>query len=748
VPVIDFETALNPEQLSAVTHGEGPQLVLAGAGSGKTRVITYRIAYLVEERQVDARNVAAVTFTNKAAHEMKERVEELLGLYPVPSFVGTFHRYALRLLRAYGDRVGLERDFAIFDSTDQKSLVKKALAAEKLDEGSFRPQSVLAAISGAKNKLLTPKEYEREAGDFFSERIAKVYRRYQKLLRESGGIDFDDMIALSVMLLRGDEDLKARIRRRTEHLLVDEFQDTNYAQLQLVQELAGEEGNITAVGDEDQGIYRWRGAELDNILNFERHFPGAVERKLERNYRSTQTILDASGALVAHNMGRRGKSLWTESGDGDPVLLYRSRDEQDEARWVLRALGDFEADYLLRDMAVLVRTNAQTRAFEEEFLRRRVPYSLVGGMRFYERAEIKDVVAYLRLLRNPRDVYSLDRVLNRPPRGIGKTTRDRIFARAEQLEKPVWDALVDEDFEGIPNRGKDALRAFRKLILELQQAADDLPLPALLERLLDDTGYADLYRKNDADSQSRLENVRELVTAAQEFIEHHAFGSELDDLLTGFLDHVSLTSDIDSWNEEGGVALMTLHSAKGLEFDVVVVAGLEQGILPHFNASRSADDVEEERRLLYVGMTRAKKRLVLTTCRRRRVAGQYQNQDESPFLDEIPYEYMNVEESPELVDRGQVSSVYSFFGRQPAEPSSGRGSGSDDGGSQLAFDYDHDQRPESDRLRKGAKVRHPSLGDGVILATEGQGQDTRLTVYFESVGRRKIVARFARLELV
>ncbi|NJL27956.1 MAG: UvrD-helicase domain-containing protein [Thermoanaerobaculia bacterium] len=612
---IDFERALNPEQFQAATHGPGPQLVLAGAGSGKTRVITYRIGWLVQGRGIDPSRIVAVTFTNKAAQEMRERAEALLRLYPLPTFVGTFHRYALRLLRAYGDRVGLTRDFAIFDSADQKSLVKKALAAEKLDPTAFQPQAVLAAISAAKNRLLTPAEYEREADDFFRARVARVYRRYQTLLRENGGVDFDDMISLAVLLLRGDDDLRARLRQRTEYLMVDEFQDTNHAQLSLVKVLCGPDGNLTAVGDEDQGIYRWRGAELDNILRFERHFPGAVERKLERNYRSTQNILDASGELVAHNQGRRGKRLWTDAGSGEPVVLYRARDEQDEASWVLGTLSRLEPDFKISEMAVLVRTNAQTRAFEEELLRRRMPYSLVGGVRFYERAEVKDVLAYLRLVRNPRDAFSFARVLNRPARGIGKTTQEQLERRAEELGKTVWDVLVEDRLEGFPKRGAQALEKFRDLVAGLRGEAEQLPLPAFLRRVLEATAYPESLQ-GDPEGEARLENVRELVSAAQEFTERSAFRSDTEDLLTAFLDHVSLVNDVDSWSTERGVALMTLHSAKGLEFGAVVVAGLEEGLLPHFNAARSEEDLEEERRLLYVGMTRAEKRLFLTTCRR------------------------------------------------------------------------------------------------------------------------------------
>jgi len=752
---IDFEKALNPEQLRAVTHGDGPQLVIAGAGSGKTRVITYRIAWLVQERRVDPRRIVAVTFTNKAAGEMKERVESLLGIYPLPASVGTFHRYALRLLRIYGERIDLPKSFAILDSSDQLRVVKSALEAEGLDDKSFRPRAVLAAISGAKNQLQTPVVYEREADDFFTRRVAKVYRRYQKALRDAGAVDFDDMIALAVRLLDEHEDLRSRIRRNTRHLLVDEFQDTNHAQLRLIQTLAGEGGNLTAVGDEDQGIYRWRGAELANILRFEESFPGAEVRLLERNYRSTQTILDAAGAVVAHNRGRRGKTLWTDLGEGSQVVLYRGHDERDEARWVIGTLRALEGDFRLPEMAVLVRTNAQTRSLEDECLRHGVPYQLVGGTRFYERAEIKDLVAYLRFLRNPRDDLSLDRILNRPTRGIGKTTQTQLRELAEELRWPLWEVIAGDHLGNFPARSARALQRFHHDMAPLVEEAHELPLPALLHRLLTVTDYAEQYRKDDEQNRAKLENVEELVSAVQEFTEARGYGSDDDDLLTAFLDHVALVSDTDDLAGRGGLPILTLHSAKGLEFKAVVVAGLEEKLLPHFNAA-GPEEVEEERRLLYVGMTRAERKLFLTTCQRRMVAGSWQDREESRFLAEIPEEHLEVEESAQLFrgagfggSRGRgrgtgADGVYSFFGRKkpsPQEPEDFPSPGPP------AWE-DEPQTPAGASLRRGARVRHAKLGPGRILNIEGSGEDARLIIYFDGQGRRKLVAKYANLEVV
>jgi len=760
---LELERQLNPEQISAVTHGEGPQLVLAGAGSGKTRVITYRIYWLAEELGVDPSRIAAMTFTNKAAAEMRERVEDLLGLHPLPTSVGTFHRYGLVLLRRYGERIGLRRDFHILDGADQIGLVKEALAGEGLSEAAFPPRSVLGQISSAKNKLLDPPAYESQAQNFFEKKVSALYRRYQGLLGQASGVDFDDLIALPVRLLSKDEELRSRIRARTQFLLVDEYQDTNHAQLRLIQELVGEGGNITAVGDEDQGIYRWRGADIANILEFEKSFPGAEVRKLERNYRSTQTILDISGAVIANNIHRRGKRLWTDTGAGAKAELYKATDEGDEASWIVDTLRRLRNNYKLGDMAVLVRTNAQTRAIEDELLAKEIPYSLVGGVRFYERAEIKDLVAYLRVIRNPRDNFSLMRIFNQPPRGIGKATLELLRDRAIQLGQPLWDVLYLDDLGSLPARSATALRKFRDLIVGLQESAADLPLPALLDRLLGATAYTDLFRKDDPDDLARLENIREFLSAAQDFTESNSYNASDQDLLTGFLDHIALVSDLDSLQTEKGISLMTFHSAKGLEFKAVVVAGLEDGLLPHFNSQGAREDVEEERRLLYVGMTRARERLYLTCCRRRRIAGRYQDQSESPFLSELPDELVNVSHSPDLflADRynERASSVYSFFGGGQGRSTGGAPSAPSPRPSAPQQPYGSVRVPERRvvpepdsvprrTIKRGSRVRHATLGQGVVLEMEGQGDDARITVFFEKSGKRKLVAKFANLEML
>ncbi|MCZ6726773.1 MAG: UvrD-helicase domain-containing protein [Acidobacteria bacterium] len=728
----DLDSELNSEQRPAVTHGEGAQLVLAGAGSGKTRVITHRVAWLVKEVGIDPSAIVAVTFTNKAAGEMRERIEQLLGLRPLPTFVGTFHRFSLVLLRRWGERVGLRPGFAIFDSDDQLALIKKALADEHMAESSFRPRAVLGTISAAKNRLLGPAEYEAGASNFFERKVAQVYRAYQQALVKSSAVDFDDMLRLSVKLLDKNPDLLERMRDRVHYLLVDEFQDTNHTQMRLIHQIIGESGNLTAVGDEDQGIYRWRGADLDNVLEFERYFPGATVRKLERNYRSTQNILSASGALVAHNERRREKQLWTDVGDGAPIELYRARDDQDEARWVVSSLDQLRDEYPLSEMGILVRTNAQTRAFEEALIRREIPYVLVGGTRFYERSEIKDLIAYLRVIRNPRDNYSLLRILNRPRRGIGKSTQQQLEAKAAEYGGSLWETMRQADFGSLAGRSANALRQFKDMLLGLSEVSEEAPLPALLDRLLDETGYAKQYEKDDPDSQARRENISEFLTAAQEFTEEVVARGDNDEL-TAFLDHVALIGDIDSWESSRGVSLMTLHAAKGLEFAVVVVGGLEDGVLPHFNASDTQDDLEEERRLLYVGMTRAKERLMLTTCRRRRVAGRYQDQRESPFVAEIPAEALEISQSPELFANHRTAGVYTFFDRDVSSiPTLSPEVVASSGGA----------------VQRGSRVRHPTLGEGVVMEVEGSVTTGKLTVYFDLVGKRRLAAKYANLELL
>ncbi|MXW03318.1 MAG: AAA family ATPase [Holophagales bacterium] len=774
---MDFRSRLNPEQLAAVTHDGGPLLVVAGAGSGKTRVITYRIAWLIAERQVEPWRIAAVTFTNKAADEMRGRALDLVG-GNANVFVGTFHRFCVRLLRRHGDRVGLRPDFAIVDAPDQLRLIKASLKAENLDEQAFQPRAVQGRISGAKNRLLTPAAFEKEAEDFFDRHVAAVFRRYQAELRRTGGVDFDDLIALAVCLLRDDEEVGARVRGRFRHLLVDEFQDTNAAQLELVRNLVldpnGSVSGLTAVGDEDQSIYGWRGAELDNLLRFEQHFPGGSVRKLERNYRSTQNILDASGAVISRNEQRRGKTLWTDKGAGEPLQLFLAGDHEDEARWVVGQLAGLRTEGLeFGDMAVLVRTNAQTRAIEDQLLRGEVPYCLVAGIRFYERAEVKDLIAYLRVIANPQDNLSLRRILNQPRRGIGGRTEEVLLERAAEMGNSLWDAIRLDPLQELPARSLRAVRNFRGLIEALRQEAERQPLAELVRGTIVAAGFEALYGKGDEEGQERLENLNELVSSAHDFETLHGltgvparnatpagngqreaageetlFDEETEPAvspLVNFLDYVSLVSDTDGLNAELGVAVMTLHSAKGLEYPAVFVTGLEDGLLPHFHAGLAARDIEEERRLFYVGMTRAEQRLFLSLSRRRMVAGQFQDQQPSPFIADLPEELVETTRSAELFGGPRTAGVRGFFGGDRAA-----GGASFRAASPAAAR--RARKPPTERiagvLRPGAVVRHATLGKGVVLQLDGDGENAKLIVFFDKAGKRKLIRRYAPLDVL
>ncbi len=712
-------TGLNPEQTLAVLHERGPILVLAGAGSGKTRVITHRLARLIE-MGVDPRTIVAVTFTNKASQEMRERARRLLGGATLLSFVGTFHSWGLRFLRRNAAAARLDPRFAIADGADQLSLVKEAMAEAGVSEQVLTPGSVRARISHAKNALLTPMELEASQNDFAGERIARVYGLYEKRLSASGALDFDDLIVRPVRLLRGEAVLLAAERRRVRHLLIDEYQDTNGSQDALVRLLGEGADSLCAVGDEDQAIYRWRGAEVEHILGFDKDFAGARIVALERNYRSTAGILGAASALVAHNRRRRPKTLLADRGAGARVRLWRFEEDRQEAEDVARSIS--EAGRPVSEAAVLYRTNAQSRAFEEEFLRRKIPYVVVGGMKFYERAEVKDALAYLRLSVRPEDDLAFRRVVNVPARGIGSATLDRI-AEAARANGRSWWEVSGEPLPGLSDRARLALTRFRGLISELAEKAGSYTPSALLEHLLAATGYAALYEgSEEPEDVARRENLEELISSAREFERSNEEGATIAE----YLDAVSLATDMDADTRSGAVTLSTLHAAKGLEFSAVYVVGLEEGYLPHGNSAEDPDELEEERRLLYVGMTRAKDELTLTLADRRLVYGRVQYRSPSRFVEELPREA--------LEERGIVAARSfrpTLFDRGAAR------------------DRDEDFEPEPDSeaapLRRGRRVRHPRYGFGVILAQEGSGDDTRLTVYFDRAGKKKFVARYADL---
>jgi ATP-dependent DNA helicase UvrD/PcrA len=711
----DLLQDLNPQQREAVLASEGPVLILAGAGSGKTRVIATRIAHLVLDRGVASDRILAVTFTNKAAGEMRSRVESLLGGEALHAWISTFHSLCVRLLRREAQAAGLPPGFVIYDEDDQLAAVRQALRELELSEKLHPPRRVLSRISAAKNRPGSGSD-----GSFAGELQGRLAARYAEILRQADALDFDDLLLRAVELLAREAEVRERYRRRFLYVLVDEYQDTNRPQYELVRLLTGEHGNVTVVGDEDQSIYSWRGADIRNILDFERDFKGARVLRLEQNYRSSQAILDAASALVAHNERRKGKTLRAVRTGGEPVRLHRASDEYEEAASVVERLHALGSG---RRAAVLYRMNAQSRLIEEALLRARLPYVVVGGVGFYERKEVKDLLAYLRLLVSPREPLAFRRVLNAPPRGIGERTlreleriaRERAASLPEALEIALDEALL-------PGRASQPLGRFRELVERLRREAPTLGVRLLLERILELSGYSAALAEQDGhESQERLANLAELLAAAADYE-----AREADPTPAGFLDRVTLISEVDAVKGDAPVVLLTLHSAKGLEFDQVFLVGLEEGLMPH--ARSLADDaaLEEERRLCYVGMTRARAGLWLSWAQSRQVFGQRRLSEPSRFLSELPAE--GVERSGGWGGQRAPAARRSLPWRTPAAVESPAPAGA------------------LPALRAGMRVRHPLFGVGTVLRAEGSGDDARLTVAFASVGAKRLVARYAGLE--
>ncbi len=763
--MIDREKALleglNPEQAAAVSAGPGPLLVLAGAGSGKTRVLTRRMAWLMAHGTAEPA-IVALTFTNKAAGEMKERVAHLLGSRTPRSFVGTFHAYGVRLLRRFAAEAGLTPGFVVFDADDQLAVFRQALKAAGISDKALTPKAVASKISRARNAGWSRDEYPRRFGDFVGTRLADLHAAYEKELKKANAVDFDDLLVRTRGLLERSPEVLDLLRRSVTQLLVDEYQDTNGAQAGIVRLLAGEARNVFAVGDEDQSIYRWRGADVSNILDFEQDFPGAKTIRLERNYRSTAPILDAAGAVVAENRRRLGKNLKATKPGGEPVTLLVLPEERDEAREVVERISRVRSARPGTEVAVLFRTNAQSRPFEDELVRNRMPYLLVGGTRFYERAEVKDALAYLRLLGNPDDDVSFRRVVNVPARGIGAVTLEGLSAAAAERGSSLF-AVLSALPDGLTERARKALVEFRDLVSSLREefAAEEAGAAAAVAAVLTNTGLLALYEgSDDPQDQARRENLDELLAAAREHERSGAEGEEADRSLAAFLDAVTLRSDADDVDERKGIVLMTLHAAKGLEFDEVFLAGMEDGSLPHFSSRQDEDELEEERRLAYVGMTRAKEKLTLSRVLRRMVHGEWTSREPSPFLDAIPERTLSV------VDR--------TFGPGSADGLRGGGRGAG-----LFPDYEGESQetwepprpaarpgarpaarpartaiptmrrtpppPTASGFRRGGRVRHPEYGVGVVLLVEGSGDGEKLTVYFDRAGRKKFVARYSNL---
>jgi len=698
---------LNPQQKNAITVSDGPVLVLAGPGSGKTRVLTHRVAWLVLERNAAPWSIMAVTFTNKAAREMRERLEKLLGESSAHKLtLGTFHATCARILRREADAAGISRDYAIFDSDDQLRLIKQVIKDLELDDKRYRPQAVHSAISRAKNELVPPEDYN--TGTYFGEVVRRIYERYQALLAANGGLDFDDLLMMTVQLFAQNPGVLANYQERYVHILVDEFQDTNQAQYMLLRQLSGGQHNLFCVADEDQSIYAWRGADYRNIRRLRDDHPDLLTILLEENYRSTQTILDAAQAVIRHNPDRTEKALFTQRGHGPEIALHEAYDQDEEARYVVDTIASLAREGVrYGDCAVMYRTNAQSRALEDGFIRAGMPYRLVGATRFYARREIKDIIAYLRLIHNPAEGVSMARVINVPPRGIGQKTLSTLEDAAQRRDASIYEAM-QEASEDLGTRAQRMLTAFVEMLDGWIAARDHMTVAQLIDRVLEDTSYADYLRDGTEEGEDRWANVVELRNVAADYAET---------TLTEFLADVALVSDVDNLSEDvDAPTLLTLHSAKGLEFPVVFITGLEEGMLPHSRSFDDPDQMAEERRLMYVGLTRAKDRLYLTRAFRRTQYGNSEPSVPSRFLDDIPSELTGEA-------RHKTASRTTTWSPSP-QPT----------------------LPTASRFRAGQRVQHAVFGEGLVIQSRVDGEDEIVTVHFEGVGLKRLMAGMADLE--
>ena len=740
---------LNPEQRKAVEQVEGPFLVLAGAGSGKTRVITYRIAYLIDGVGVRPENILAVTFTNKAADQMKDRVYRLLrNRHSALPLICTFHSLCVRILRREIERLGYSRDFAIYDEADQESVVKSCFKELGLDPKSTTPRSVLSQISYSKNHGMSPESLYASAADPRREQLAVLYDHYEKKLKRQNALDFDDLLLRAVELLANFPEVRDRYNERFKYILVDEYQDTNQVQYRLVRHLTGAHQNLCVVGDEDQSIYRWRGADIQNILNFEQDYPSAHIVKLEQNYRSTQIILDAASAVVANNVARKGKSLWTVRQGGQRIGFFEGRDAEAEASFVSRKLADMRETNPEAQAAVLYRVNAQSRLFEEAFRRAGISYHIVGGFSFYDRAEIKDVLSYLRFAVNPEDDVSLARIINMPPRGIGKTTQEALEQGAAKQGFNGWRSMgLALEHKAFPDRALSALEKFRDIILSIQEKLSKVSLPEILQHIMTVSGYAQMLQdEGSEESESRLENLSELMNAA-------ADAQDRGESLRDFLDHAALVSDQDSFKEDAAVSLMTIHSAKGLEFPVVLVVGLEEGLFPHSRSLMTQEDLEEERRLFYVAMTRAKDELYLSRVHSRRYYGAELSEATEPsrFLSEIPDSLIEDLSRGNVFAKGSRTYEGTAYNTvdQIKQVLKERSRGFVSKGSARVESIGRG-KPSAvkwkSRFQLGSQVRHPKYGIGTVLRSEGEGDDVKLSVQFSRHGLKKLIEKYAGLE--
>ena len=743
---MDLRKLLNKEQYEAAVTVEGPLLILAGAGSGKTRVLTYRIANLIKNLDVYPSQILAITFTNKAAKEMKERVKNIVGNEAENMWISTFHSTCVKILRREIEKLGYNKNFAIYDSYDQKTLMKECIKELNINEKDIDDKQIINKIGEQKDNLISPEQFKREnEGNYRTNKIADVYLLYQKKLKSNNALDFDDLIYKTVELFRKNPDVLEFYQRKFKYIMVDEYQDTNKCQYELTRLLAAAHRNICVVGDDDQCIYAWRGADIRNILDFEKDYPDAKVVKLEQNYRSTPNILYAANGVIKNNSERKNKSLrpYNENSMGESVKIYRASSDIDEAQFICSEIKKMRDDEnkSYNEMSILYRTNAQSRIFEEVFIRNKIPYKIVGGLRFYDRKEIKDIMGYLRLINNPLDDISLKRIINVPKRGIGDTTVEKLQEFAVDMDECMYSVLLDAENIGLSSRAVASINKFVGLINSFIRKKDEVSVSKLIQEILQTTGYIDeLQKSNDIEDLTRLENLKELVSAAVDF----ESGSE-EKSLSAFLEQVTLVSDVDNYSEDvDAIVLMTVHSAKGLEFDVVFMAGMENGIFPGAQSISNPAEMEESRRLCYVGITRAKERLYMTSASSRRVFGRFVNYPESDFIREIPMNlkddisprpsfnrYMN--DSSNYINRNQ-SGVNTNIARQNVQR-------------EAAAESNSNKLTQSDAT-PGKKVRHGKFGIGTIVSAVKSGEDVKLTIAFDRMGVKILMLSVAPLETV
>ena len=766
----DLIEGLNDKQKEAVLNTDGPCLVIAGAGSGKTKVLTHKIAYLMAEKNIKPWNILAITFTNKAANEMKQRVENLVGEAAKDMWIGTFHSICVRILRKTIDRIGFDSSFLIFDTSDQKTLIKECMKTLKIDDKMFTDKSVLSEISNGKNEMLEPKAYKvKYAGDFRREKIGEIYELYQKRLKENNAIDFDDIINFTIKILTENPDILEYYSEKFKYILVDEYQDTNKAQFTLVTILASRYGNITVVGDNDQGIYSFRGADITNILNFEKDYPGTKIIKLEQNYRCTGNILNAANAVIKHNENKYEKKLWTQNDEGELPTIHRADDEYDEGRYIVEQINHLKREEYFKnsDFVILYRMNSQSRAIEEILRREDIPYKIVGGLKFYERKEIKDIISYLRLIYNPSDNISLKRVINEPKRGIGKTSVDNVQEISENTGTSMFEIIKNAEQYGL-NRLKANSQDFINLIEEMRSKINDLSISEIIKETLNKSGYVKALEAEDTtEAESRIQNLEEFLTVAIEFEEQEAENS-----LADFLEGITLSSDIDGMEDtEDSVTLMTLHSAKGLEFNTVFLVGMEEGIFPGYKSIGEPKELEEERRLFYVGITRAKRYLFLTCSRKRTIFGSTSYNAISRFVNEIPKDLLNgyaetFEEKEESFKDSSYKWEYglnsnkvntykleentekSYAQKNPSLSNSGYQFRTAESFLSSINNKKQNSGVDISKYKEGQRVYHKKFGEGTINKIEPEGEDYKIEICFDKAGTKRLMAKFAGLEIL